>query len=100
MDLNFKSFGQGPPVVILHGLLGSLDNWQTLGRELADSRHDLLYRVAGDRGPEPAAAEAAPEMNLQFERLGYFVADRHDHRTDAAVFNRSVTLRDTWAARA
>ena len=49
---------------------------------------------------EPAAAAADPEQNLQFERLGYFVADRRDHRAGAPVFNRSVTLRDTWAARA
>ena len=46
---------------------------------------------------EPAAAEALPEQSFQFERTGYFVADRHDHRSDAPVFNRSVTLRDTWA---
>ena len=48
---------------------------------------------------EPAAAEAAPETSFQFERLGYFVADRRDHRSDAPVFNRSVGLRDTWAAK-
>jgi glutaminyl-tRNA synthetase len=46
---------------------------------------------------EPAAANAAPEQRFQFERLGYFVADRVDHRPDAPVFNRTVTLRDTWA---
>jgi len=45
---------------------------------------------------EPAAAAAAPEQSFQFERVGYFVADRYDHRVDAPVFNRSVTLRDTW----
>jgi glutaminyl-tRNA synthetase len=49
---------------------------------------------------EPAAAAAAPEQSFQFERIGYFVADRHDHRSDAPVFNRSVTLRDTWATKA
>jgi glutaminyl-tRNA synthetase len=48
---------------------------------------------------EPAAAAAAPEQGFQFERLGYFVADRHDHRPEAPVFNRSVTLRDTWASK-
>ena len=48
---------------------------------------------------EPSAAEVAPEQPLQFERLGYFVADRRDHRADAPVFNRSVTLRDTWASK-
>jgi len=45
---------------------------------------------------EPAAAEAAPEQPFQFERSGYFVADRHDHAPGKAVFNRSVTLRETW----
>jgi glutaminyl-tRNA synthetase len=44
---------------------------------------------------EPAAADAAPEQSFQFERIGYFVADRKDHRADAPVFNRSVTLRDS-----
>ena len=49
---------------------------------------------------EPAAAAVEPETRLQFERLGYFVADRRDHRSDAPVFNRSVTLRDNWMANA
>ena len=47
---------------------------------------------------EPAAASAAPEQSFQFERTGYFVADRRDHTVDKPVFNRSVTLRDTWAS--
>ncbi len=46
---------------------------------------------------EPAAAQAVPEQSFQFERLGYFVADRRDHSPERPVFNRSVTLRDTWA---
>lgn len=49
---------------------------------------------------EPAAAQATPETSFQFERTGYFVADRRDHSADKPVFNRSVTLRDTWAAQA
>ncbi|WP_182267295.1 glutamine--tRNA ligase/YqeY domain fusion protein [Stenotrophomonas maltophilia] len=47
---------------------------------------------------EPAAASAAPEQSFQFERTGYFVADRRDHAEAKPVFNRSVTLRDTWSA--
>jgi len=46
---------------------------------------------------EPGAAGVTPESRLQFERLGYFVADRRDHAPGAPVFNRTVTLRDTWA---
>jgi esterase len=36
MDLNFKEFGTGEPLVILHGLFGTLDNWQTIARQLSD----------------------------------------------------------------
>src|SRR5699024_10806026 len=48
---------------------------------------------------EPQAATVAPERRLQFERTGYFVADRYDHSADAPVFNRVVALRDTWGKR-
>jgi len=46
---------------------------------------------------EPSLADAKPESIYQFERLGYFCADRHDCMKGRLVFNRSVTLRDTWA---
>ncbi len=49
---------------------------------------------------ERAASLAEPEQHVQFERLGYFVADRVDHCSGTPVFNRVVTLRDTWASRA
>ncbi|MGH8184042.1 MAG: glutamine--tRNA ligase/YqeY domain fusion protein [Rhodanobacteraceae bacterium] len=46
---------------------------------------------------EPSLRDAAPEQHFQFERIGYFVADRHDHAPAHPVFNRTVTLRDTWS---
>src|SRR6185437_14379412 len=46
---------------------------------------------------EPSLRDAAPEQHFQFERTGYFVADRHDHSSGAPVLNRTATLRDTWA---
>ena len=46
---------------------------------------------------EPAAANVERETSFQFERLGYFVADRVDHAPGKPVFNRTVTLRDSWA---
>jgi glutaminyl-tRNA synthetase len=45
---------------------------------------------------EPALAEAAPETRLQFERQGWFVADRIDHGPGRAVFNRITTLKDSF----
>ena len=46
---------------------------------------------------EPLLALADPEERFQFERLGYFCADRQDHSHDRPVYNRSVTLRDSWS---
>ncbi|MGZ8201651.1 MAG: glutamine--tRNA ligase/YqeY domain fusion protein [Burkholderiales bacterium] len=48
---------------------------------------------------EPALAMAQPEALFQFERHGYFCADRRDSRPGAPVFNRAVTLRDSWQSR-
>lgn len=36
MELNYKEFGQGDPIIILHGLFGMLDNWQTIAKKLAE----------------------------------------------------------------
>ncbi|HEX7326407.1 MAG TPA: glutamate--tRNA ligase family protein, partial [Rhodanobacteraceae bacterium] len=58
-----------------------------------DSRHSVTGYL------EPALADARPEQHFQFERTGYFVADRRDHSAAHPVFNRTVTLRDTWAQR-
>jgi glutaminyl-tRNA synthetase len=46
---------------------------------------------------EPFLADAAPGSRYQFERLGYFCADLRDSRPGKPVFNRTVTLKDTWA---
>ncbi|GLS05909.1 glutamine--tRNA ligase [Chitiniphilus shinanonensis] len=47
---------------------------------------------------ESVARELPAEARYQFERLGYFVTDRHDHRPgERLVFNRTVTLKDSWA---
>ena len=42
-------------------------------------------------------ADAKPEDRWQFERKGYYVADRKDSKPGAPVFNLIVPLRDTWA---
>jgi glutaminyl-tRNA synthetase len=45
---------------------------------------------------EPSLASAQPDEKFQFERHGYFVADRKDHAAWKAVFNKSTGLKDTW----
>lgn len=55
MELNYKSFGQGDPIVILHGLFGTLDNWQTIAKKLADKY--MVYIVdQRNHGKSPHAA--------------------------------------------
>jgi glutaminyl-tRNA synthetase len=46
---------------------------------------------------EPSLKDAKPEDRFQFERHGYFVADLRDSKPGRPVFNRAVTLRDSWA---
>ena len=43
---------------------------------------------------EPALGQVAPESNFQFEREGYYVADRYDHSADKPVFNLTIGLRE------
>ena len=45
---------------------------------------------------EPGLAQAAPDQRFQFERHGYFVADRVDSQPGKPVFNRVTTLKDSW----
>jgi glutaminyl-tRNA synthetase len=46
---------------------------------------------------EPSLAKVSPGARYQFERVGYFCADAKDSRPGVPVFNRIVTLKDTWA---
>ena len=62
---------------------------------LANINPKSLERLTACR-VEPELATAAISERYQFERLGYFCVDK-DSKAGALVFNRSVTLRDTWA---
>ena len=48
---------------------------------------------------EPALRDAVAEDRFQFERHGYFVADRSDSTAGAPVFNRTTTLKDSWSGK-
>jgi glutaminyl-tRNA synthetase len=53
--------------------------------------------ILNDCKVEPSLADATPEDHYQFERIGYFCLDIKDGVNGDLVFNRTVTLRDTWA---
>jgi glutaminyl-tRNA synthetase len=46
---------------------------------------------------EPSLADAKPGFICQFERKGYFCADSKEHTPENPVFNRTASLRDSWA---
>ena len=57
-------------------------------------------RVVRTGFAEPSIRSAEPETRLQFERQGYYVADRKDHSTERPVFNRITTLKDSFVRKA
>jgi glutaminyl-tRNA synthetase len=66
------------------------------GRTFLDDLNPHSLEVLRDCRLEPGLAAAQPGQRFQFERLGYFCVDL-DSRPGALVFNRTVSLRDTWA---
>lgn len=67
-------------------------------RDFLDDLNPDSRRVI-DAWVEPALKLAKPEECFQFERHGYFVADRVESQEGAPVFNRTVTLRDVWSSK-
>jgi glutaminyl-tRNA synthetase len=66
------------------------------GKDFLESLNPDSLRIAAAY-VEPTLATARPDDRFQFERHGYFVADRIDHTTAKPVFNLSVSLKDSWA---
>ncbi|MBI2467733.1 MAG: glutamine--tRNA ligase/YqeY domain fusion protein [Candidatus Rokubacteria bacterium] len=67
------------------------------GTEWTASLNPKSLEVLPECRVEPSLAGAAPGSRYQFERLGYFCADPVDSTPGRLVFNRTVTLRDSWA---
>ena len=66
------------------------------GRDSKEFLNPGSIEVLKDARVEPCLQNAKAEDRFQFERLGYFVADKEDWSPQSPVFNRAVTLRDTW----
>ncbi len=67
------------------------------GKNFTDYLNPDSVEIVDDCKLEPSMAGAEPATCYQFERLGYFYVDPKDSEPQAPVFNRTATLRDTWA---
>jgi len=67
------------------------------GGDWKDNLNKESLTVIKDAKLEPSLADAKAGENYQFERLGYFCVDPKDSTSDAPVFNRTVSLKDSWA---
>jgi glutaminyl-tRNA synthetase len=90
-----------------HGLAAEArlyDRLFTVAEPMGDRARDFKellnpdsMEVLTDIVVEPSLRGAAPESRYQFERQGYFCVDRVDSSAEKLVFNRTVSLRDSWA---
>ena len=67
------------------------------GKDFSDYINPNSIKILKNCLVEPSLSKAEPGSRYQFERLGYFCVDAKDSKKDFLVFNRTVTLRDTWA---
>jgi glutaminyl-tRNA synthetase len=67
------------------------------GLDFIDYLNPYSLEELRDAWVEPSLAHAKPGVSFQFMRQGYFAVDIKDTSGDNLVFNRTVTLRDTWA---
>jgi glutaminyl-tRNA synthetase len=67
------------------------------GKDFSDYLNPQSLEVLRNCLVEPSLSKAEPASRYQFERLGYFCVDSRDSKPGCLVFNRTVSLRDTWA---
>lgn len=84
MELNFKSYGSGPALIILHGLFGSLDNWQGLAKQYAE--HFSVFIVdQRNHGKSPHSdapftyAQLADDLKELMAQQGMYTANLIGH---------------------
>ncbi|MBT8487070.1 MAG: glutamine--tRNA ligase, partial [Phycisphaerae bacterium] len=89
-----------PAEVRLYDRLFTEENPGGGGRDFRDAINPDSLEVISDARVEPALGDARAGVAYQFERLGYFCLDAVDASPEHLVFNRTVTLRDSWAKHA
>ena len=87
-----------------HAVDASVRLYDRLFTEVNPNSADDFHAVINSNSLETVAAKLEPslatlksDVAVQFERLGYFCTDSEEHTDEAPVFNRIVTLRDSWA---
>ena len=86
-----------PATVRLYDHLFTVEKPDEMGADFRDALNPKSLETLRGCQVEPSLASAKPGATYQFERLGYFCVDAVDSNPDALVFNRAVSLRDTWA---
>jgi len=85
MTLNYKEFGQGYPVIILHGLFGTLDNWQTIAKQLAA---DYSVYIIDQRNHGKSPHDDAFDYSIMAEDLKDFMESQWIH--EAHIIGHSM----------
>lgn len=85
MKLNYKQFGQGEPIIILHGLFGTLDNWQTIAKKLAEN-HMVFIIDQRNHGKSPHSDEFS--YKIMAEDLKEFMFQHHIY--EAIIMGHSM----------
>lgn len=85
MKLNFKEYGEGKPLVILHGLFGSLDNWFSLAKAFADNRH--VYLVDQRNHGQSPHTETHTYEEMAEDLFGFF---KEHALNDAVLIGHSM----------
>lgn len=86
VKLNYKTFGEGEPVVFLHGLFGMLDNWQTIAKKVADAGYMVYLVDQRDHGKSPNTEEF--NYPVLAEDLYEFLMDEWVHQ--AVIIGHSM----------
>ena len=86
-----------PSTVVLYDRLFTEAQPDAGGRDFRDVLNPRSKQVI-TAYLEPGLANRPAEQRFQFERHGYFISDRKDHRPELPVFNRITTLKDSWSS--
>jgi len=75
VSLNYKRFGEGAPVLIVHGLFGSLDNWQTIARKISEIGYEVFILDMRNHGKSPHVNEM--NHSLMAEDIKAFIQEHN-----------------------